>query len=313
MQWSERIGRRVKLRDLHVLEAVVEAGSMTKAADKIGITVPVISKAIADLEHCVGVRLLDRSARGVEVTASGRALLSRSRAAFDELRQGIRDIEQLSDPTAGEVRIGSTVPLLSSFVSAVIDRFSKRYPNVTFVVVATQTESADLALRERRADLMIARRFTSLEHDELKFEPLFDDPYVIAAGLHNPWARKRKIELAELAHEAWVVPPPDSLVGSVIVEAFRTKGLEFRRPTVVTFNNQARASLVATGRFLTILPRSALNLPIKNPLIKELPVEMPTARMPIGAVTLRSRTLSASTKLFVECAREVAGLTRRRG
>src|SRR5262245_36649195 len=111
MQWGDRIGRRIKLRDLHVLHAVVQSGSMTKAAGALAISVPVVSKAIAELERTIGVPLLDRSPQGVEPTAYGRALLRRGLAAFDELRQGVKDIEFLSDPTIGEVRIASTAPL----------------------------------------------------------------------------------------------------------------------------------------------------------------------------------------------------------
>ena len=99
MQWADRIGRRIKLRDLHVLHAVAQAGSMTKAAGDLAISVPVVSKAIAELEHTIGVPLLDRSPKGVEPTAYGRALLRRGLVAFDELRQGVRDIEFLADPT----------------------------------------------------------------------------------------------------------------------------------------------------------------------------------------------------------------------
>src|SRR2546427_4576273 len=139
MPWSDRIGRRIKLRDLHVLHAVVQSGSMTKAANHLAVSVPVVSKAIADLEHTVGVRLLDRSPQGVEPTMYGRALLSRSLAAFDELRQGVKDIEFLADPTAGEVRIGSTIPIAASFVSAVIDRLSRQYPRIVFQILATDS------------------------------------------------------------------------------------------------------------------------------------------------------------------------------
>src|SRR3954452_4509198 len=144
MQWSDRIGRRIKLRDLHLLQAVADAGSMTKAAHQLAISVPVVSKAIADLEHTVGVPLLDRSPQGVEPTAYGRALMHRSVIAFEELRQGIKDIEFLADPTAGEVRIGTTPPLSASFVSAVIDRLSRRYPRIVFRVM---TEGGELQQR----------------------------------------------------------------------------------------------------------------------------------------------------------------------
>ena len=106
MQLSDRIGRRLKLQDLRVLIAVVQAGSMRKAAAHLNITQPSISRAIAELEDAVGVPLLDRNPQGIELTAYGRALLDSGVKVFDDLRQGVRQIECLADPAAGEVRIG---------------------------------------------------------------------------------------------------------------------------------------------------------------------------------------------------------------
>src|SRR5262245_36176419 len=203
MQWADRIGRRIKLRDLHVLHAVVQSGSMTKAANELAISVPVVSKAIADLEHTVGVRLLDRSPHGAELTAYGRALLNRGLAAFDELRQGIKDIEFLADPTAGEVRVASPAPLAASFVSAVIDRLSRRYPRMVFHLTAADTEAMGRELNERNVDLLIGRRFGPLPEEQWDFEYLYDNPYVVVAGANNPWVRRRRIELAELLNEPW--------------------------------------------------------------------------------------------------------------
>ena len=111
MLWSDRIGRRIKLRDLHVLQAVLEAGRMSKAAEQLAVSVPVVSKAIADLEHTVGVRLLDRSPQGVEATVYGRALLNRSRAAFDELKQGVNEIEFLAERRRLALELGNRVPV----------------------------------------------------------------------------------------------------------------------------------------------------------------------------------------------------------
>src|SRR5882762_690460 len=124
MQLSDRIGRRIKLQDLHVLMTVVQAGSMGKAAQRLNSTQPNISRAIAELEHALGVRLLDRHRQGIEPTEYGRALLDCGVAVFDDLRQGVKNIEFLADPTAGEVRIGSNPLLAATFVSAVVDRLS---------------------------------------------------------------------------------------------------------------------------------------------------------------------------------------------
>src|SRR5262249_55220963 len=107
IDWDSQIGRRLKLRDLHVLSMVVERGSMAKAAQQLGVSQPAVSEVIANLEHALGVKLLDRSAQGIEPTVYGGALLKRSVVVFDELKQSIRDIEFLSDATTGEVRIGS--------------------------------------------------------------------------------------------------------------------------------------------------------------------------------------------------------------
>src|SRR4051794_32056784 len=106
MQWSDRIGRRMKLHDLHVLMTVVQAGSMGKAAERLNTTQPNVSRSVAELELTLGVRLLDRSRQGVKPTEYGRALLDCGVAVFDELRQGVKNIEFISDPATGNVRIG---------------------------------------------------------------------------------------------------------------------------------------------------------------------------------------------------------------
>src|SRR3982074_2011393 len=127
MDEIERIERRVKLHDMRVLMTVVQAGSMGKAAEQLGTSQPAISRSIADLEHALGVRLLDRSPRGIEPTPYGRALVARGLAVFDELGQGIKDIEFLADPTAGEVRVGASIAVAVGFVAAVVDRLCRDY------------------------------------------------------------------------------------------------------------------------------------------------------------------------------------------
>ena len=139
MRWNDRIGRRIKLRDLHVLQrrrAMRAAWRRRRASLPSPIR---SSRTDRELEHTLGVRLLDETPRGSS-PRPGRAILNRSHAAFDELRQGIKDIEFLADPTAGEVRIGTTPPLAASFVSAVVDRLAKRYPRIMFHVMVEEDD-----------------------------------------------------------------------------------------------------------------------------------------------------------------------------
>lgn len=313
MQPSDRIGRRMKLRDLRVLMTVVEAGSMGKAAQRLHTSQPAISRSIAQLENAFGVPLLDRGAHGVEPTVYGRALLDGGTAVFDGLQQAVARIEFLADPTAGEVRIGSTTLTAASFVSTVIDRFSRRYPRVAFHLVTGSYEELHRQLRERRVDLLVTRRFGPAPDERLDFDFLFDDSFVVAVGAQSPWARRRRIRLGELANEPWVLPPAESMISVIAREAFRAAGLEYPRATVVTLTPEVRLSLLATGRFITIFPASIVGSRSRRAEIKVLPVELPMDPVPSGVVTLRGRSLGPVPKLFIGCAHEVAKTLAARG
>ena len=306
MQASDRIGRRIKLHDLHVLMAVVQAGSMNKAAAFLHTTQPAVSRSITELERTMGVRLLDRNPRGVEPTEFGRALLDGGTAMFDELRLAVRNIEYLADPTAGEVRIACNPILATSFLAAVVDRISRRHPRIAFHVQVKQAEALHRDLSERNVDLLVARRFGDLEDERLDFEFLFEETYVIAAGAQNPLVRRRRIELAELVNEPWTLPPPSNALGVVAIEAFRASGLNYPPASVITSAPDMRISLLATGRFLSIFPDSVLKFPTGRPEIKVLPVKIPVRPVPIGIFTLKNRTLGPVARLFIEHARQVA-------
>jgi DNA-binding transcriptional LysR family regulator len=306
MQLSDRIGRRLKLQDLHVFMAVVQAGTMGKAAQRLNTTQPNISRAIAELEHTFGVRLLDRYRHGIAPTEYGRALLDCGTAVFDDLRQGVKRIELVADPGAGEVRIGSTIFTGESFVTAVIDRLSRRYPRIAFnLVTFDEPDTLYRELSERNVDFLIARKGSRFSDEKLGFEILYDPSLVVVAGSRSPWARRRRIELAELVNEPWVLPPPEGILAPAYLDVFRASGLDYPRIAVVATQPGARLNLAATGRFLTMQAASTLRLS-KSPKVRVLPVNLHHARAPIGIITLKNRTLSPVARLFIETAREVA-------
>jgi len=252
------------------------------------------------------VRLFDRNTQGIEPTEYGRAMLKHGGAALDELKQGVKHIELLADPGAGEVRIGSRPYSAEIFVSAVIKRLSRRYPRIVFhLVTAEETGTLHHELRERNIDLLVARRVGPFTNEKFGFEFLYDSSFVVAAGARNPWVRSRRVALAELVNEPWVLPPPGGVLGPAYLEAFRASGLDYPRTTVFAAPPGVRLNLLATGRFLTIVPLSALRLS-KRQGIRVLPVELQHARVPFGIVTLKSRTLSPVAQLFISDAREIA-------
>jgi len=305
VNWESQMGRQFKLRDLHVFSTVVQHGSMGKAAQQLGISQPAVSEVIADLEHALGVRLLDRSPQGIEPTIYGSALLRRSTVVFDELKQSVRDIEFLVNPSVGEVRIGC--PESHAFVSsAIIDRLSRRYADIVVRVITAQPATLEFReLRERQVDLLIGRVSMPLAADDVEVEILLEDKLLVVASANNRWTHRRKIELAELMNERWLLLPSNNVISSLIAEAFAAHGLSVPRESVSADVN-VRIHLLATGRFLTIFPESLVQSVSERWSIKALPIDLGVRAPPVSIVTLKNRTLSPVVQLFIDAAREVA-------
>jgi DNA-binding transcriptional LysR family regulator len=306
MQVSDRIGRRMKLHDLNVLMAVVQAGSMSKAAVLLNTTQSAVSRSIADLECTMGVRLLDRNAQGVEPTQYGRALLKRGTVVFDELKQSVRDIEFLSDPGAGELHVGSAPAMSEGIVLAVIEKLSRQYPRIVFHVVPSGTLALYEELRARRIELGFAQMTPATPEEDMDQDVLLEERLVVVAGLDNPWVRRRKIKLAELVNEPWTWPAVGTAFYERVVEAFRANGLEPPRATVYAGSITMRTKLAEGGRFLAVVPAYILRFSGKLVSLRVLPVELPTTRRQIGIITLKNRTLSPLAQLFIDCARDIA-------
>jgi DNA-binding transcriptional LysR family regulator len=312
VNWESRIGRRVRLRDLHILFTVIQCGGIAKAASSLGISQPAVSEAVAGLEHAIGARLLDRSRRGTVPTLYANALLRRGRIAFDELRQAVSEIESLSNPSTGEVRIACAESLAASILPPIIQEFRRQYPGVTLQVdqVGSPTIVPALGLpelRERRVDLVLARLATPhLQedfHDDVNVEILFNDPMVLAVGTHHPLARRRRVTLAELAKEPWILPPPDSLNHKVVAEAFRSCGLAMPKVILVSYSVHLRHRLLTTERFVTAYASTNLHPNGEQLPLKVLPVQLPKRPWPVAIITLKNRTPSPAVERFIDHAR----------
>ena len=218
----------------------------------------------------------------------------------------MQEIEFLADPTRGELRIGSAEPVAAAIVSVVIERLSRQYPGIVFHVLPGNTSTLYRDLEERHVELVITRTFEPIDEEHLNTELLYDDAHVVVAGIKNGWHRRRKIKLADLVDEPWVLHPLDTPHGALVAESFRA-ALAVPAATVFAFSLPLRDTLVGAGRFLTTLPGFLMRSPVKHPWLKALPVELPETRRPISIVTLKSRTLSPVAELFIARVREVAG------
>jgi DNA-binding transcriptional LysR family regulator len=305
MEWADRIGNRIRLRDLHVLLAVAECGSMAKAAARLAISHPVVSKTVSDLEHSLGVRLFDRHSQGVELTAYGRVLLNCGNIVFDEMRQSLRQIQFLTSPNTGDLRVGFPEVEIAGIIPSITGSFLRKFPRVDLQIIHANTSMLQFQeLRGRNVDLLIGRVRTTALEDDLALERLFDDSLVAVAGPESHWASRQKIELAELVDEPWILPPYNSVPGPFIRDIFQAHGLEPPKPSISTLSNQLTTTLIATGQFLGLLNRTVVASSGAPVRLKILPVDIPPHKITVDIVTIKNRTLSPLAEAFIECARE---------
>jgi DNA-binding transcriptional LysR family regulator len=185
----------------------------------------------------------------------------------------------------------------------VINRLYQQHPRLVFHVT-TASFVAARELRERNVDFILGRLPAKIEED-LMSEPLFDDEIVVVAGARNRWAGRRKIELVQLVDEPWIMPGPGTSAGTLIARTFHLCGLSVPQAAVNSDAIQMYGALLASGPFLAMYPRSILQFSATHLAPKILPVRLPEQPRPVGIVTLKNRTLSATARLFIDCVREV--------
>ena len=136
-------------------------------------------------------------------------------------------------------------------------------------------------------------------------EPMLSDPRVVVVGRQSKWARSSKLSLADLVDEGWVLPPPDTFLGSATADLFRETGLTMPRTSIITLSIHLCCRLAATGHFVTFLPGSIVQFSRRDLSLKVLPVRLPrTSAVSVAIVTLKNRTLSPAAQIFIECVRE---------
>lgn len=299
------LARRLTLRELRLFIATVRAGSIVKAANEAGVTQPALSKAIAGLEDTLGVRLFDRSNRGVHPTPHGNVLYRRATGVFEELRNASQEIEALTDANSGELRLGAVPTICAGFLPGVMSRLLESRPQYRLDIAELDSQKLRTELLTRALDFALGASHVAAGTADLVFEKLFEDRLLVISNVNHPLAARRSVRLSDLSRFQWILPSGDSQIRTRLEEAFSEAGVAFPEVAVTSMSISIRAILPLHTSFLTVLYGSVLRLGATASRVRVLPVDVgPT--IPIGIVRMKDRTLPPSADMFFKCAHEVA-------
>lgn len=300
--------RRLRLRDLRTLASVARGGSMRKAAQDLHLSLPAVSRSIADLEATVGLPLLVRTTSGAVPTAYGEALVRRSRVLFDELEAGMRELAQLADPGTGDVRLGCMETLHAGLVGACVEQLVQLHPRMKITLELGQApDLVQYHLSQRIVDFVVARPLKLPLPAGMHGEALFHDRLLVVTGEDSRWARQQRITLADLADAYWIVGANEMEPGSPLVEAFERARVAMPSRVIRTGSLHTRYRLLqAGGDFVTLMPDSLLAFTARRTDVRVLPVELPVWLSPTMIITIKGRSLPPAADLFIDTLRRMA-------
>jgi DNA-binding transcriptional LysR family regulator len=277
--------------DLQAFIGVADLGSFSRAAERLHLTQPAVSKRVQALEAQLGVRLLDRVGKKVYLTDAGRVLKPRAEDLIRAMQETQRLLEDMESSVSGTLSLATSHHVGLHRLAPVLRTFTQRYPSVNLDIRFEDSEDAhDLV---RRAETEIAVVTLNPEGDpELCCDVLWDDPLSFVVAEDHELAGRRSISLRALAAANPVLPGPSTYTGRIIIQAFAAAGISIT-PNLATNYLETIAMLVGIGLGWSVLPDSM----IQPPLVA-LDTQAPPLRRTLGCVTNPKRTLSSAARAF---------------
>src|SRR3954463_9699656 len=294
------------IRRLQVLLATVELGAVTAAAEALTYTPSAISQQLRRLEHDVGQPLMRRHARGMVPTEAGLVLSVHARKVLRQLDAAQADLDEIAGLRRGQVVLGTFPTVASSFLPLVVRRFRQLYPEIRLDIRSAREAQLVEWLENGTVDLSLLWDYEWRRLDPAEFEltELFEDPTVLVVSVDHPLARRRRVNIADLADEHWIVraepPGREGLHTSALAAGFEPK------VSCQANDYQEAQAMVSVGLGVALAPRTAVRNPNPDVRVLALGTDVPARRVLLAPrqARLRAPAELAMHQLLVDVARE---------
>jgi DNA-binding transcriptional LysR family regulator len=300
-----RMVSRLTVRQLRIVLAVRDNGSLVAAAKHLGTTQPTISKALQDTEALVGVELFSRTNRGVVPTVFGEVLAAHSRLIISQLRHAATEIEDLRDG-AGRITAGTLLSASADLLPHAIARLRLDRPTVGIAIIDGTNDRLLPELSLGKLDLIVGRQPERDKSEGLHFETLINDISCVVARAGHPLIGREGLTLADLADCSWVLPRPETTMRHQIDAAFREQNASPPRHAVDSVSQLINRRLVLDHDYLSAWPWLVAHREVQDGHIAVLPFRLRATRSAVGITTRADSQPSAATRAFIRALRSVS-------
>ena len=289
----------MELRDIEYFAAVAVHGSISRAAEALGLSQPALSKSLRRLEASIDAKVVKRTPKGVELTSVGSALLAQVHRLRLTLNDISREAADLSQGRAGHLRVGTPGGFALDLVPTACDTLLKEAPKVTMKIIVGDRDASLTGLRTGELDLAIIT-FQTPHHEDLGEEHLMDEEFVVYASANHRLAKRKQLTLADLVGERWttgfVNGPPERRLSQV----FEDSGLPPPNIAIETAFLPIRYHLVAASDLLSFNSRRMVRYAAARLRIRELHVKELAYTRRVGVYYRQDAYLSPAARRFIE-------------
>ncbi len=301
----------LKARHLRLLVALDDFGNLKQVADISHVTVPAVSKALAELEKGLGLELFSRTAQGLRPTPYGECLVRHARTLLTDIHQARDELKALSSGSEGKIHVGVFPASTSVLLPQALALLKQRSPGTNVLVTEGTTATLTPELWQGTLDMIVGRLPARNAVNGFEEKELLEEPVMLMTGRHHPLANKKKLKWSDLQAYPWVLPPSGSLLRDPLERTLERHGLMLTNNYIETLSTHlARAYLQITDA-IGVMAGGVAVADASQPLAV-LPLSLPKLMRPAGVLWNRNRAMTPGASLMLACLDDAAAALRKK-
>lgn len=302
----ERALTRLKLRQLRLLVAVGQHGSIQNAAHDLSISQPAATKMIQDLELDFEVKLFDRTNRGVVPTVFGESLIRHGKLIFAQVSNAAQELDDLNEGSSGRVVVGTLLAASPSLLPMAVERLLKDRPNVAIKIVEGTNEVLMPALLSGEIDMVVGRLPSHRHRENISQEKFFDERVLAVVGTQHPLLKQANISFEQLKPYGWILPPVETTLRRQTDQFFIRQEQYVPHAAIESVSYLANRSLLMSHDFIGLMPAHVAALDIQGGLLAGIDWVAPFGAGPVGVSYRGKQSLSPAGSTFLDALRAAA-------
>lgn len=295
----------LKGRHLRLLVTIDTYRNLTQVAEVTHVTVPAVSKSLAELERGLGLTLFSRTAQGLIPTPYGECLVRHARGMLTILHEARDELKALSSGAEGKVHVGMLPASVSVLLPQAVSLLKQRSPGTNVMVIEGTTASLLPELWQGRLDMVVGRLPTPDAFGSFEEKELLEEPVLLMTGRQHPLASRKTLKWSDLRPYPWILPPLGSILRDPLERALQAHDVPLTSNYIETLSIHLARAHLQVSDCIAVMAGTLANDPVQP--LHTLPLSLPRLLRPAGVLWNRNRGLTPSAQLMLSCLETAAG------